>query len=217
MHNPIALAIAEDEPHYRDILLLRLRKFKQVEVLFAAAGGAELLQQIEKGKVPQVVLMDVRMPDMNGIAATQLLHTKFPGIKVVAWSQWDTAEEVAQMIRCGASAFIHKVQPVEEVVHIIESVARGHYHLADNPYGKELVNLLIDSPTPAAKLPNRLTEVLLCICNQMNSREISVKLGISEECVKGYRKDLMRITGAKNMVGLAQYAMEHRLMAQVSQ
>ena len=209
MEGVIHLAIAENEGYQTDLLVHRLSRYTQVKIIFTANNGLDLLNKvIEQGK-PHVVLMDIQMPVMGGIEATNTLSKKHPDVKVIAFSQWDNIERVASMILHGAVAFVSKTLPTPELVEIISAVHLGQHRLADHPYALPVMEKIKEMKETGQHLTPKMQKVLMHVCNELSSKEIAELMEVSVDSIKGYRKDLFKITGVKNMAGLVRYAVQH--------
>jgi len=208
MSQPISLAIAENEAYQTDLLLHRLSRFDSIQVAFTATNGQELLDQLDEN-LPDVVLMDIQMPLLGGIETTNLLTKNYPEIKVIAFSQWDNIERVASMILHGAVAFVSKTLPVKELVDIIIAVHEGRHRLTDHPYALPVLEKIQEMKERGLLLSPKMQKVLVHVCNELSSKEIAELMEVSVDSVKGYRKDLFKLTGVKNMAGLVKYALQH--------
>ncbi len=196
-----------------------VRTFKKVTHVEEAENGKELLDLL-KEKVPNVILMDLEMPVMDGIEATEKVLAKYPEVKIIVLSMHDSQRHIFHLMELGAHAFLLKNAEPEEVEKAIESV------LINDFYQNELVvEALRKGATEKNKtdfktafgssgdLSDREKEILLLICDQLTTKEIANKLFISEKTVENHRGRMMEKLGVRNTVGLVRYAYEHGLIS----
>jgi DNA-binding NarL/FixJ family response regulator len=201
-----------------DHLIFRegLRNLIEIEgvgkVLGEAGNGKEFLEKIEE-QLPDLVLMDISMPVMNGIEATRLAIEKYPDLKVVALSMNGDEEYYYKMIEAGVRGFLLKDSGIKEIEKAIWTVVEG-----DSYFSNELLRRIITTlkkPGQQAEddkehLSKREQEVLKEICNGLTNDEIAEKLFISTQTVKGHRSNLLSKTGCKNSASLVMFAIKNK-------
>lgn len=183
----IRLLVVDDQRLIRQGLNALLKLETSLQIIGEAADGHEAIQQVEVLK-PDVVLMDVRMPNMDGVAATRDICQRFPETKVLVLTTFDDDEYVAQAVRYGASGYLLKDTPPEELVQAIHAVHKGYTHL-----GPGLANKLVQQAPQQVTLPPGWTEltprehdILRLIAQGANNQEIAEALYISEKTVKNH-------------------------------
>ena len=207
----IRLIIADDHPLMRDGIKTILTGNKEVEVVGCAGDGTELLEILDTTDA-DVILMDINMPGMNGIDATQQVRKKHPGIKVLVFSQYDEKRFVKQLMKNGANGYLLKNSAASELVNAIKVVHNGGLYLSD-----ELPNIFVDKPKKRTnqlfpKLTKRETEVLKQICQEKSTAEIAETLFLSPNTVETHRANLLLKIGAKNTAGLVKWAVENEII-----
>lgn len=189
-----------------------LSSSKEFKVVGSAYNGREALELLKKVQA-DVVLMDIHMPDMDGIEATKRIKDKYPNIYVIALTMSSESKEIKSMIRAGASGYLLKNTEQDVLMEAIEIVNKGQDY-----FPEEIVSILINSfrepevsdtnKRLSSDLTDREVEILKLLANENTMREIGEKLFLSEQTVHTHRKNLMRKLGAKNAVGLVRYAIE---------
>ena len=208
----IRLIIADDHPVIIDGLRTILQKQKEISLVAEVHDGAELLKLLRKQKA-DVILMDVNMPEINGIDATRLVKKKYPKIKVLAFSQYDEKRFVKQILKSGANGYLLKNSAASEIIHAIKLVHDGGLFLSS-----ELPNIFTESRAIKHSsyfipdLSKRELEVLQQIYLEKNTQEIAGHLGISPRTVETHRSNLLLKVGVKNMAGLIKWAIENEIV-----
>lgn len=215
MKDPVKLAIVDDHQLFRKGISSLLKEYKSIRILFEASNGIELMESIKTQK-PDVILMDIRMPQMDGIEATILIRKKYPDCKVIVLSMHDDAQLIYDLLHKGANGFLNKDTEIEDVVKAIITVHEKGYYLNDRAL-KAFNTKVSDSPeyksvfsTPA--LSSREIEVVKLICDQYTIKEIADKLNISPRTVDTYRENIFTKTNSKNIAGVVKYAIKNNLV-----
>lgn len=207
----IRLIVADDHPVIRDGIESILNNEKDINLIGYASNGFELLQILETTKA-DVILMDINMPDMNGIEATKEVKKKYPGIKVLCFSQYDERRFIKQLLKCGANGYLLKDAAGSELVSAIWMVHTGGMYMS-----KSLPNVFGDKPKPRSNylfpnLSKREVDVLNEICSEKNTYEIADSLYISHNTVETHRANLLLKVGVKNTAGLVRWAVENNIV-----
>lgn len=219
MADVIKIALADDEVLFRKGISFLLKRKKNIDVVFEASDGEELIAGLRKhqGKttVPDIVLIDLKMPVLNGVEATKMIHNEFPEVKIIALSSYNTKSFIANMIDVGAAAYLVKNATPDELITTINEVYNNGFYY--NDYVHEIIREFMVLPKKKIKvnllneeLTNREIEVLKLICRQHSGAEIAEKLFLSVRTVEGHRNNLLRKTGCKNMIGLIIYAISNK-------
>lgn len=184
----IRTLVVDDLRLIRQGLQLLLADEPSVEVIGGAENGKIALAQVEALR-PDVVLMDIEMPEMNGVEATQQICDRFDSVKVLILSIDDDEEYVAQALRYGAAGYLLKNTPAEELAFAIQAVHKGYMHLGPGIGQKVIAKLphpALSSPHRWEQLTPREQEILSLIAKGANNREIAQHLHISEKTVKNH-------------------------------
>ena len=207
----ISLAIADDHEIFRKGLRIILNEIDQVKVIGEAQNGPKLMEILKHHDI-DLVLMDIKMPVMDGIEATRKIVEKYPGTKIIALTMFEEISYFNQMIEAGADGFLLKKTNKDELETAIMTVMEG-----DNYFSEEFINKVNRSQRPGKKLvdvelTDREQEVLELICKGMSNAEISKHLGVSARTVDGHRAHLLEKTGAKNSPHLVMFAIKNGLI-----
>ncbi len=215
----IKIALADDEELFLNGLKTILDNDPKTEVLLTADDGDELLEKLEQtSNLPDIVLLDLRMKKMDGVATTEQLKTLYPQIKIIILSSHYRESFLGYMFKLGVNAFLPKDINPALLKEVIGQVHNKGLHFTDDQmkglqdqlsHGKGLKTLRISQPH---ELTARETEVLQLICEQHTNAEIAEKLFISIRTVEGHRNNLLLKTEAKNTVGLVLFALAHKLV-----
>ena len=207
----IRLIITDDHPVVRDGLKMILANESDIELVAFVEDGLELLQKLEKTEV-DVILMDINMPGMNGIDATQRVRKNYPKIKVLCYSQYDEKRFVKQILKRGANGYLLKNASAKELVKAIKMVHSGGIYLSE-----ELPNIFTEKPKRRSnylfpELTTREKDVLNEICVEKNNNEIAEALFISHNTVETHRSNLLLKVGVKNTAGLVKWAIQNEIV-----
>ncbi|ARV59606.1 DNA-binding response regulator [Nostocales cyanobacterium HT-58-2] len=207
----IRLLLVDDQSLVRQGLKAMLNLEPDLEIVGLADNGEAAIAQVEELQ-PDVVLMDVRMPVMNGPTATRIICERFPNTKVLVLSTYDDDHDVAQAIRAGAKGYLLKDMPSEELVNAIRCIHRGYAQLAPGLL-ERVVNQQEIQPTPSKSVPPVLAEltpreldVARLVALGATNQEIAQQLFISESTVKTHINSIFNRLNLKNRSQLAIYA-----------
>jgi len=211
----IRVLICDDQDIVREGLRLILETSPGIEVVGMAQDGAEALELIPKAQ-PDVVLMDLKMPGMNGIQATRLIRDKYPAIRVLALTTFDADEWVFDAIRSGAAGYLLKDTPRHRLVEAIQGTAEGKTHVDPAVAGK-LFSKLIQNPVTvdtsiADALSEREREVLSLLAQGLNNADIAARLYLSEGTVRNYVSSIFVKLGVSDRTQAAVLAMRYGLV-----
>jgi DNA-binding NarL/FixJ family response regulator len=185
----IRVLICDDQDIVRQGLEAILSTASNIEVVGLAEDGAQALELVPQSQ-PDVVLMDLKMPGMNGIAATQRICDQFPDVKVLVLTTFDADEWVFDAIRSGASGYLLKDTPREELIRAIEGTASGETHVDPAIAGKLFKQAARSTPTPDTKIAEELSEreleVLKLLALGLTNADIAGRLFLSEGTVRNY-------------------------------
>jgi DNA-binding NarL/FixJ family response regulator len=187
---PLKLLLVDDQPLIRRGLKALFKTEPSVAVIAEAENGHGAIEACELA-LPDVVLMDIRMPQMDGVAATGQLKTRFPTVKVLILTTFDDRDYVTQALQLGAAGYLLKDTPLEELVSAIHLVHKGYTQLAPG-IAQKLLEVSAAAPTlPTTELTPREWEILTLIAQGASNREIAQQLYISEKTVKNHITSLL--------------------------
>jgi DNA-binding NarL/FixJ family response regulator len=200
--------IVDDHQLFRNGLKFILNERDDMEVVGEASNGKEFLDLLDFAN-PDIVLMDISMPVLDGIEATRRALEKQPGLKVLVLSMFSESEYYDSMIDMGVKGFVLKNADNEELYQAIRKVLNGGSH-----FSQELLLSIIRRKTPENKilLTGREKDVLDLICKGLSNQQIAEKLIISQRTVERHRANLLAKTDSKNSVSLVVYAIRNRLI-----
>jgi len=208
----IRIIIADDHQLFRNGLKILLNAFPEFEVTAEASNGVEFLRILQDTKA-EIVLMDINMPEMDGIEATRKGLKICPGLDIIALSMYGEEEYYNKMVDSGAKGFILKDSDISEVKEAILTVRKG-----GNYFSQELLYHVIqrikhrESENKSANLSKREREILLKICEGLSNQEIAETLFISKRTVDKHRANLLGKTNSKNTASLILFAIKNKLI-----
>jgi DNA-binding NarL/FixJ family response regulator len=210
----IKLLIADNHLIIRDGIKLMLKKNLEFEIVAEASNGSEAIDFIASNpNAIDVILMDINMPVMNGIEATQFITDHYPNINVLALTMHAEEIYIVNTIKAGALGYILKESGIDELIAAIKSVAAGDKYYS-NDVSVTMINLLMNGGnTKASELSERETEVLSYIAVGSTSKEVGVKLHISVRTVETHRRNILAKLELKNTAEIVRYAIEHNIEA----
>lgn len=211
----IHVAIAEDQRLFRECLVSLLNGFERIKVNVEVANGKELLANLYVvAPTPQVVLLDLTMPEMNGLETTRQLKKLFPDIKIIILSVHSEERHIVHMVSEGVNGYLVKNAELSEVVQAVNSVHEKGFYFNEamlRAIHTGMANKHEKSYNPNSPLTAREKEILELICQEHTTQEIAEKLFLSVRTVDGHRNNLLEKTGARNTAGLVIYALRHDL------
>ena len=181
-------------------------------VSFEADNGLDFMAKIDVESLPEVVLMDINMPEKDGFETTQWLKTNHPSVKVLALSMLDNEHSIIRMLKSGAKGYILKDSEPAELQAAIDAVMNKGYYYSDLVSGKLInaINNMDDSgDMPATKLTDREISFLKLVCSDHSYKEIADQMFVSPRTIDGYRDALFAKLNVKTRVGLVIYAVKH--------
>jgi DNA-binding NarL/FixJ family response regulator len=205
---PIQVVLADDHDLVRSGIKALLSTVEGVQVIAEARNGNELLQLLESVK-PDVVMTDISMPGMDGITAIAEMHTRFPDVKVIVLSMYDTVDFVKRAVANGACGYLMKDAPPFELEQALRSVmATGSYFSA--AVAQRL--LQPSEPTVDDELTTRQVEILTLIAQGKSAKEIAFELGLSPKTVDVHRARIMERLRLNDIASLTRYAVRKGLV-----
>ena len=208
MSDPIRVLIADDHIIVRSGLRLLLEAEPDIEVVGEALEGGEALNLVEK-HLPDVVLMDIAMPGMNGLEATRQIKASWPQVNVLVLTMHRSDEYFFEMLKAGASGYILKGAETSDLIHAVRVVGRGEvflYPTIAQKLVKDYLNLVQWGEESGSSLSSREKEILRLLGEGYSTKEIAEELVISQSTVHTHRSNLMTKLGLSNRRELIQYA-----------
>ncbi len=212
----IKVLIVDDHTLVRAGIRSLLMLVDDIEVVGEASDGKEALTKVRQ-LMPDVVLMDLAMPVMGGLEATRRLRKEFPGIKVLALTQYDDSEYVIPIIEAGASGFVTKMSAFTELAAAIEAANRGESYLSSTAATALVEEYQQKIPSngeqdPYQQLTDREREVIKLVAEGHTSREIAEILIVSPKTVEWYKSSLMNKLNLRSKTDLIKYAIRKRII-----
>ena len=214
MKNRIKLLVVDDHPVVRKGISLCLARHETLEVAGEAADGRDAIRKSRELQ-PDIVLMDINMPHMSGLAVTEQLRREMPKIKVLILSMHGNTDYVLRILQSGARGYVLKDAPPEELVRAIETVHAGDtYFSAD--VARLALNQFVRGNTgnpQAPQLTNREREVLILVADGFSNKEIASQLGVGVRTVETHRERIMRKLDIHTIAGLTKFAIVQGLVS----
>ncbi|MFC2012106.1 response regulator [Chloroflexota bacterium] len=212
----ISVLIVDDHTLIRDGIRSLLELVGDIEVVGEASNGKEALEQVRQ-LAPDVVLMDLAMPIMNGLEATRRIRKEFPETKVLALTQYDDSEYVVPVIEAGACGFVTKMAAFSELVSAIQVINKGESFLSPTAAAALVRETQVNTTgegerDPYDRLTDREREVLKLVAEGKTAREIAEILIVSPKTVESYKTSLMNKLDIHNKTDLIKYAIRNRVV-----
>jgi DNA-binding NarL/FixJ family response regulator len=207
----IKLIIADDHRMFRESIRKLLVVEKIADVIGEASNGKELLSLLETNH-PEMVLMDISMPEMDGIEATKKALEKYPELKILTLSSFGDEKYYFNMIEAGAKGFILKNASMAELQNAIVEVANGGSWFSSELLQKIIISMNSKPKEKKEKLSEREIEILKLICGSFTNEQISEHVNLSYDTVKWHRSNILAKTQCSNTAGLVMYAIKNNIV-----
>jgi DNA-binding NarL/FixJ family response regulator len=214
---PVRIALLDDHPLFRQGLRYILQTLPYVEAVTEAAELPELLASCRQ-QLPDILLLDLQMPNTDGMEAAQILLAEFPQLKIIVLSMFSADKFITQMIKLGARSYLPKDATQEELILALEEVATTGHHFTPQISRALMRNVQRPTRQPVTELSDRVQltgrerEVLRFICEGYTAVKIANQLFISPRTVEGHWQKLLEKTGATNVAGLVLFATKHGMV-----
>ena len=207
MNQPIRVLIVDDHPMVAQGIQSVLESFDELKIVGVLNNGRAVVDQLEKLN-PDVILMDLNMPEMGGLTATEMVIERRPGTRVLVLTMHDSPEYISSALAHGAMGYVLKDVPTEEIKLAIDAVMRGEKYLCTGAAG----SLEPKSNDAREALTGREQTVLLQLAQGDSNKDVAIELEISVRTVETHRKNIKRKLGISSTAGLTRYAMEHGVL-----
>jgi len=204
----IRIAIVDDHTLFRNGVASLMSEFDELQVVFEAENGQQLQEALAKRGSPDVVLMDINMPVMDGYEATAWLKKNHPQIKVLALSMFEDDQAVIKMIRCGACGYVLKESKPRELLEAIKTIHTKGVYINEMVSGKLIRSVTDDEE---AEITRKELDFLKYCCSELTYKEIADKMNVSPRTVDNYREALFLKLNLKSRTGLVLYAIQNQV------
>ena len=203
----IKLILVDDHPLFREGIAARLSMNDNIEIIAEADNGRQLLEQL-KTLQPDIVMMDISMPEINGMDALEIIKEKFPNLKVIILSMHDEKEYILNVIRSGAAGYLFKDISGEEMIKALQKVYEGGKY-----FSEDITEILAQDRQERSNtvLTTREQLILRLISHGYNNKKIASELDISVRTVETHKRNIKQKLDIDTTSGLVRYAIEHRL------
>jgi DNA-binding NarL/FixJ family response regulator len=211
MPDPIRIVIADDHPMFREGLHHTLAKEKELEIVAEAADGEEALKLTEKF-LPDLILLDITMPNRGGIEIAKIISAIFPVIHIVMLTASENADDLMKALKAGARGYVLKGESAKELINAIRTVAEGGTYISPELAGMLLVELSgISQPDPFNDLTARERQILELVSKGFTNREIGGEIHLAEKTVKHYMTNILQKLHVRSRVEAALIAQKNEL------
>ncbi|MEN9885141.1 MAG: hypothetical protein RLZZ420_2358 [Bacteroidota bacterium] len=212
----IKVAIADDHKIFRDGIKMALSGKEYLKIIWEAEDGKDLIHKM-KIKLPDVLLMDIRMPEMDGINAISLLRKEYEEVRIIVLTMYDDQEMISKMMEMGANAYLTKTTDPEEIYNAILTCMNDDFYFNDL-LNKAVLMKLQQKKTTRQFYPNPVKfnekeiSILKLIAQDKTTEEISREVFLSPRTIETIRQNMKTKVGAKTIAGLVMYGMRNKLI-----
>ncbi|MBU1374224.1 MAG: response regulator transcription factor [Bacteroidetes bacterium] len=206
------IALADDHQLFRSGLRAMLKDLEDFEIIYEADNGQELLDKISGKLKPDIILLDIKMPQTNGFEAVVFIKEHYPSIKIIVLSMFSDEASVMKMVKEGVEGYLLKDANKQEFVDALRTVSENevYYSTAIN---KVIQKSFISKKPITIKLNENETKFLTLLCQQMSNKEIAEKMNLSIRTIDGYRDQLFEKLNVKSRIGLVLYAIKNKIVS----
>lgn len=213
MEDTLKIIIVDDHEFFRNGLKMVVNRLKYAQVVGEASNGKEFIE-LQKEKQADLVLLDIQMPIMNGIEASEIAIKEFPDLKIVILSMFDDEKYIEKMMDIGVHGFLLKNISKDLLDQALQSISAGNTYYSPelwSYFGKKFSTQKKDEPNDI-QFTKREEEILQLICDGLSNREIAEELFISERTVVGHKSNLLSKTNCKSTISLLSFAIKNKLV-----
>ncbi len=208
----INICIVDDHNLFRKAMIRLLTTFKRIDQIWEASNGKEFIQSLNSKK-PDVVLLDLEMPIMNGVETAEYVISKYPDMKIIVLTQHDSEKFMLHMLELGVHSFLLKNSNPDELEKAIISVHDKDFYHNDliSSVMRKSISLRSEKPlfSKIPELSEREKEIFRLICEEYSLKEIGLKLNLSDKTIHSHKANIQSKLGAKNTVGMIKFAYEN--------
>lgn len=213
MESPIVkIALADDHTLFRSALASVINKTGNFSIIIEACNGNELIAKIEEGIVPDIVLLDLNMPELDGHETARWLHINHPDVHVVMLTMYRTDQMMIRLLQAGVKGFLTKDTEISELRSALNNVIKSGYYHTNNTTGR-LINLFRKSQEHSTLLKSMLSDMeyrfLRLVCTDLTYKEIAKEMHLNIRAVDNIRDTLFGKLEVKSRVGLVMYSIRH--------
>jgi len=208
------IAIADDHLLVRKGLLSLIKSFDDFEVVFEADDGTGVVENISNGKVPDLIILDINMPKMDGYKTAQWLRENYPQSRILAVTMHSDKYSVIHMLRCGINGYISKTAEPHELKKACLAVIKNGFYLPDDMSGAIIneISKVGAQHKPADDIGARELQFLELLAKGMSYKEIASKMYLSPRTLDDYKRSISKKTGIKNRIELVSFAIKNGLV-----
>jgi DNA-binding NarL/FixJ family response regulator len=216
VNQQIRVAIADDHKIFRDGIKMSLQGRNYIKILWEAEDGKDLIHKMRL-KQPDVLLMDIRMPELDGANAIGLIRKEYEDAKIIVLTMYDDQEMITKMMEMGANAYLTKTTDPDEIYEAILTVMNDEFYFNDLVNKAVLLKLQYKKKVKqfypnTVQFSEKELKILKCIAEDMTTEEISKEVFLSPRTIETIRQKMKEKVGAKTIAGLVMYAMRNRLL-----
>lgn len=216
MEKPIHLALADDHKIFRDGIRMAMKNREFIRILWEAEDGKDMMHKL-KLKKPDILIMDIKMPETDGIKALQLIRKEYEDVKVIIISMYDDKETITKMMEYGANAFLSKTTDADEIYKAIISCMNEDFYFNDLVNSAVLLKLQHKKTVrkfypDLVKFNEKELKILKLISEDKTTEEISEDIYLSPRTVESIRQNMKTKVGAKTIAGLIMYGIRNKLL-----
>lgn len=207
----IKVALADDHQLFRSGLTALFKDLDAFEIIYEASDGAELLERIGTKTKPDILLLDIKMPNTNGFEVVDFLKSNHPEIKIIILSMFSDEPTVLKMVKAGVEGYILKDANQQEFIDALNTVAENEVYYSKS-INKVIQKSFTKKPFSGIHLNDNEIQFLKLLCQQMSNKEIADKMCLSVRTIDGYRDQLFEKLQVKSRVGLVLYAIKNKIV-----
>jgi len=212
----IKIALADDHVLLRTALSAVINKTGNSFVVIEASNGNDLIAKIEAGNAPDIILLDLNMPELDGYETAKLLQVNYPNIHIIMLTMYDTEPMMIRLLQAGVKGFLRKDIDINELQAAIHSVMKTGFYFTNNTTGR-LVSLFSKSQEHSMLMKSMLSEMeirfLRWVCTDLTYKEIAKEMHLNVRAIDNMRDNLFGKLEVKNRVGLVMYSIRHGIKA----
>ena len=208
----IKIALADDHQLFRSGLRAMLKDLEDFEIIYEADNGRELLDKISGKLKPDVILLDIKMPEINGFETVVFIKEHYPSIKIIVLSMFSDEASVMKMVKEGVEGYLLKDANKQEFIDALRTVSDNEVYYS-TVVNKVIQKSFINKKPITIRLSENEIQFLMLLCQQMSNKEIAEKMNLSVRTIDGYRDHLFEKLNVKSRIGLVLYAIKNKIVS----